>query len=118
MRGPKLQMRRKIFVANPPGFAGLWRKTMKKSLFNCCTLMALLFLAGCINPIGADKVSPRQAYQRLHPEHVQQPRCSAETMCVLNRYDLETAFRKNPDATLQKLQAIACTDDRRDLLMP
>ena len=26
------------------------------------------------------------------------------------------AFRKNPDATLEKLQAIACTDDRRDLL--
>ncbi len=37
-------------------------------------------------------------------------------MKVLNRYDLDEDFRKNPDATLEKLQAIACTDDRRDLL--
>jgi len=32
---------------------------------------------------------------------------------VLNRYGLEEAFRKNPDATLEKLQTIACKDERR-----
>jgi pimeloyl-ACP methyl ester carboxylesterase len=81
-----------------------------------CLVVALMVLAGCINPIGADKVSPRQAYQHLHENALNSSRCSADTMRVLNRYDLDEAFEKNPDATLEKLQTIACTDDRRDLL--
>ena len=35
---------------------------------------------------------------------------------MLHRYNLEKPFKKNPDATLEKLQTIACTDDRRDVL--
>ena len=35
---------------------------------------------------------------------------------MLHRYDLDKTFEENPDATLEKLQAIACTDERRDLL--
>src|SRR5271156_3772162 len=89
---------------------------MKKYLLNGCLAVTLLTLTGCITPIGADKVSPRQAYQHLHQNALNSSYCSAETMRVLNRYDLDEAFQKNPDAMLQKLQAIACTDDRRDLL--
>ena len=89
---------------------------MKKYLSNGCLIVALMTLTGCINPIGADKVSPRQAYQHLHENALNSSRCSADTLRVLNRYDLGEAFRENPDATLKKLQAIACTDDRRDLL--
>jgi pimeloyl-ACP methyl ester carboxylesterase len=81
-----------------------------------CLAVVLMLLAGCTNPIGADRVSPRQAYQHLHQNALNSSRCSAETQRVLHRYDLEGEFRKNPDATLAKLQAIACTDDRRDLL--
>ena len=79
-------------------------------------MVALLALAGCVTPIGADKVSPRQAYQHLNQNALNSSHCSADTMKVLHRYDLDVAFKKNPDATLAKLQAIACTDDRRDLL--
>jgi pimeloyl-ACP methyl ester carboxylesterase len=89
---------------------------MKKYFLTGCAMVALLLLAGCTTPIGATKVSPRQAYQHLHENALNSSQCSADTMKVLNRYDLDAAFRKNPDATLQKLQAIACTDDRRDLL--
>ena len=73
-------------------------------------------VAGCTTPIGADKVTPRTAYQHLHQNALNSSHCSADTMRVLNRYGLEPAFRKNPDATLTKLQSIACNDDRRDLL--
>jgi pimeloyl-ACP methyl ester carboxylesterase len=90
--------------------------TMKKYLLNCCLAAVLLALAGCVTPIGADKVSARQAYQHLHQNALNSSHCSAETMKVLHRYDLDKAFEKNPDATLKKLQTIACTDDRRDLL--
>jgi pimeloyl-ACP methyl ester carboxylesterase len=89
---------------------------MKKYFLHGSALMVLLMLAGCTTPIGADKVSPRTAYQHLHQNALNSSECSAETMQVLHRYDLEAAFGKNPGATLEKLQAIACTDDRRDLL--
>jgi len=89
---------------------------MKKHLLNGCVMAVLLALTGCMTPIGADKVSPRQAYQHLNQNALNSSRCSADTARVLNRYDLAGEFRRNPDATLAKLQAIACTDDRRDLL--
>src|ERR1019366_9460625 len=90
---------------------------MKQYFPHCGTLVMLLArLAGCTTPIGADKVSPRRAYEHLHQNALNSSQCSAETQQVLHRYNLETAFRKDPEATLAKLQAIACTDDRRDLL--
>ena len=89
---------------------------MRKYLLNGCALLALLALAGCTTPIGATRVSPRAAYQHLHQNALNSSQCSAETIQVLHRFDLEAAFRHDPDATLEKLQAIACTDDRRDLL--
>ena len=90
--------------------------TLKKYLLYGCLAVALILLPGCVTPIGADKVSPRQAYQRLNENALNSSHCSADTIRVLHRYDLEAAFAKNPEATLEKLQALACTDDRRDLL--
>lgn len=89
---------------------------MKKYFPIFCLVMALLALAGCSTPIGADRVSPRHAYQNLHQNALNSSRCSSETLQVLHRYGLQVAFEKNPEAMLGKLQAIACTDDRPDLL--
>ena len=83
---------------------------------NGFALAALLVVAGCTTPIGADKVSPRQAYQNLHENALTSGQFSADARRVLNRYGLEAAFKKNPEATLEKLQAIACTDERRDVI--
>ncbi len=76
----------------------------------------LLILAGCTTPIGATKVSPQQAYEHLHQNALNSGQPSAEALRVLNRYNLRQAFASQPDATLAKLQAVACTDDRRDVL--
>ncbi len=92
------------------------RDDMNKFLFHSCALVALVLVAGCTTPIGATKVSPRQAYENLHENALNSGHYSADSLRVLNRYGLEDTFRKNPGATLEKLQAIACTDDRRDLL--
>jgi hypothetical protein len=89
---------------------------MKKQLQVCWVLVVLVALAGCTTPIGADKVAPQPAYLQLRQNALNSSRCSAETRQVLHRYGLEAAFAKEPDTTLAKLQAIACTDDRRDLL--
>jgi len=76
----------------------------------------LLVLAGCTTPIGATKVGPRQAYEHLHQNALNSSQPSEDALKVLNRYDLRTAFEKNPDSTLATLQGIAGTDDRRDVL--
>jgi pimeloyl-ACP methyl ester carboxylesterase len=89
---------------------------MKKYFLRGCALAAWLALAGCTTPIGADRVSPRHAYQNLHQNALNSSRCSSETLQVLNRYGFQADFEKHPEATLGKLQAIACTDERRDLL--
>ena len=89
---------------------------MKKYLLNACLAFVLLALAGCVTPIGADKVSPQSAYRQLNENALNSSHCSADTVRVLHRYNLEGTFKKSPEATLAKLQAIACTDDRRDLL--
>ena len=89
---------------------------MKKYLLNGCALFGLLMLAGCLTPIGVDQVSPRQAYRHLNQSALNSDHCSADTIRVLHRYDLDKAFELNPDATLKRLQAIAYADDRRDLL--
>ena len=89
---------------------------MKKYLLNGCALLGLLMLAGCMTPIGVNQVSPRQAYRHLNQNALNSDHCSADTIRVLHRYDLDEAFESNPDATLKRLQAIAYADDRRDLL--
>jgi pimeloyl-ACP methyl ester carboxylesterase len=89
---------------------------MKRLFLQGGALAAILLLAGCTTPIGATRVSPRQGYENLHENALNSSHCSADTLRVLNRYGLDEPFRKNPDATLEKLQTLACTDDRRDLL--
>ena len=83
----------------------------------CCLALALLvFLTGCATPIGADLTTPRNAYIHLHQNALNSGDCSGDALVVLHRYNLESSFAKKPDATLQQLQAIACADDRRDVL--
>ena len=89
---------------------------MNKPFLHGCALVALLALAGCVTPIGADKVSPRTAYRHLHANALDSADCSADTRRVLNRYGLADAFANDPAPTLAKLQSIAGTDERRDLL--
>jgi len=89
---------------------------MKKYFLNGGALAALLVLAGCTTPIGADKLSPRQAYLHLNQNALNSSMCSADTLVVLHRYGLEPAFKRDPDAALARLQAIAGTDNRRDVL--
>ena len=43
----------------------------------------------------------QQAYRQLHENALTSSECSSEARRVLNRYDLEKAFRKNPEATLE-----------------
>ena len=85
-------------------------------LLQGCALAALIVLAGCTNPIGANWAPPQPAYLHLHEDALNSSDCSADTVLVLHRYDLDRSFKRDPDETLKKLHAIACADDRRDIL--
>ena len=80
---------------------------MKKYFLQGCALMVLLVLAGCTTPIGADKVASRQAYLNLNRNALNSSDCSADTLRVLHRYDLENSFAKNPDVKVGDLMAAA-----------
>jgi pimeloyl-ACP methyl ester carboxylesterase len=76
----------------------------------------LVLLAGCVHPIGADKVGPRQSYSQVNRSALNSTHCSSETQLVLHRYDLEDQFRKDPKGALTALHNRAAWDERRDIL--
>ncbi len=77
---------------------------------------ALIVLAGCMTPVGVQKLSPRQAYLNLHRNALNSGQYSEDALVVLRRYNLEESFKQDPAGTLKKLNDIACTDERRDVL--
>src|ERR1700722_198512 len=77
---------------------------------------ALIVLAGCMTPVGVQKLSPRQAYLNLHRNALNSGQYSEDALVVLRRYNLEESFKQDPSGTLKKLNDIACTDERRDVL--
>ncbi len=77
--------------------------------------LVALVLAGCTNPIGADRITSRQAQKQLNASALV-GRLSEPSHQVLHRYDLKKPFARDPAATLQLLHERACVDPRRDLL--
>jgi len=78
--------------------------------------LALVLAAGCMAPIGATRVSPRQAYLDLHQNALNSSHYSDDAAEVLHRYDLEKEFKDDPDAAFKQLQDTALRDGRRDVL--
>ena len=66
--------------------------------------------------LGNGAALPTREKNYLNQNAVNSTHWSVKTTEVLHRYNLDKAFKENPDATLEKLQTIAGTDDRRDLL--
>lgn len=78
-------------------------------------LAALLLAAGCTTPIGAKRISGREAQEQLY-ESALTGKYSEATRQVLHRFDLSSAFGKMPVDTLRTLHERATDDPRRDLL--
>lgn len=90
---------------------------LRADLFVLSVLLAALALVGCATPIGADRVSPREAYRQLNQSALNSGQVSSYSRLVLHRYDLDQPFRKDPAGTLQILHDKAVTDERRDVLL-
>ena len=76
----------------------------------------LLLLAGCLAPIGADRVTTRQAYAQVEANALRNGKSSAATVAVLHRYDLDRLAARHPDEAVRQLHQKALATGHRDIL--
>jgi pimeloyl-ACP methyl ester carboxylesterase len=80
-----------------------------------CALLAIL-LSGCASPMGADKVSTRQAYEQVQANALRSGKPSADTVSLLHRFNLDRLAAKQPDEAVRQLHQKALASGERDLL--
>ncbi len=85
-----------------------------------CTALAsvagALLLAGCATPIGADRVSSREAYTQVEKNALSAGVPSADAAWIINRYGLAKLARERPDEAVRQLHAYALSTRDRDVL--
>jgi len=79
-------------------------------------ILALILVAGCAAPMGADRVLPRQAYDQVEANALSTGQPSAATISLLHRYNLEHLAREQPAEAVRQLYPIAVSTGDRDLL--
>jgi pimeloyl-ACP methyl ester carboxylesterase len=75
-----------------------------------------IFLAGCTAPIGADKVTTRQAYAQVEGNALRTGKPSADTDSILHRFNLDRLAARQPDEAVRRLHEKAVATGERDLL--
>ena len=75
-----------------------------------------LLLVGCQAPIGADRVSPRAAYNQVAANVLHTSTPSADTLSILHRYGLSELARTRPDEAVVRLHEKAVASPDRTLL--
>lgn len=76
----------------------------------------LLLLAGCSSPIGVEEVPTRKAYEQVEGNVLSTGEPSAETIVILDRYQLKARAKKSPEEVVRELHAKAVATGERDLL--
>ncbi len=113
------------FVPSPPRSAfgirisGFFRNSDFgfRSSLPCFTLaVAVTLLAGCTAPIGADRVTTRQAYTQVEANALRTGKPSANTVAILHRYGLDLLAAEQPDQAVGQLHQKALTTGERDIL--
>jgi len=75
-----------------------------------------MWLGGCAAPIGADRVTTRQAYDQVARNALRSRKPSADTVSILHRYDLDRLADRHPDEAVRELHKKAVVTGERDLL--
>jgi pimeloyl-ACP methyl ester carboxylesterase len=83
---------------------------------NISALLAMGLLVGCVAPIGADRVSTRQAYAQVEVNALRDGKPSAATVSIMHKYDLGRLASGQPDEAVQRLHQKALATGDRDLL--
>jgi pimeloyl-ACP methyl ester carboxylesterase len=75
-----------------------------------------LIATGCVAPIGADRVTTRQAYAQVSANALRTGKPSARTATLLHRYELDRLADRHADEAVRQLQVRAAASGERDLL--
>lgn len=78
-----------------------------------------ILVTGCVgpvSPIGADKVTTRQAYAQVESNALRSGRPSAQTVSILHRFDLDELAARQPEEAVRQLHAKALTTGERSIL--
>ena len=90
---------------------------MKRTIFASVLAIGLgLIVTGCVAPIGAERVTTRQAYEQVTANALRTGKPSAQTVTVLHRYELDRLAERRPDEAVRQLHQKAVATGDRDLL--
>jgi pimeloyl-ACP methyl ester carboxylesterase len=78
--------------------------------------LAVVLLAGCTAPIGADRVTTRQAYDQVVANALRTDKPGADTVAILHRFDLDGLAAARPDEAVRQLHQRALVTGERDVL--
>jgi pimeloyl-ACP methyl ester carboxylesterase len=78
--------------------------------------LGALLLAGCAAPIGANRVTARQAYSQVEANALRTGKPGPYTVSILHRYDLERLAADRPDEAVRELHEKAVASGDRDVL--
>src|SRR5436190_6350380 len=81
-----------------------------------CLALAAMLLAGCVAPIGADRVTTQRAYDQVDANALRTGKPSPNTVSLLHRYDLDHLAESQPDEAVCQLHQKALATGERDLL--
>lgn len=92
-------------------------RDLRRPVMRAVTALALcLLLSGCVAPIGADRVSTRQAYDQVEANALRTGQPSVATVAILHRYGLDELAASQPDEAVRRLHEKALATGERDLL--
>ena len=111
---------RKRASADPPERAARHARTERPALLWRLQIfgsgLLVVLLAGCAAPIGADRVTTREAYAQVEANALSTGKPSASTVAVLHRYDLDRLVAGQPEEAVRQLHQKAVSTGERDLL--
>lgn len=91
-------------------------RRLSPTLTALAAALALVLGSSCTAPIGADRVTARQAYAQVEANALRNGKPSADTVAILHRYDLERLVAQHPDEAVRQLHQRAVATGERDLL--
>lgn len=92
------------------------RKKIKRVVRILVPLLLVLVSGGCATPVGVTSLGMNSGYEQIDRSALNSEKYSSYTAAVLHRYDLEAVYADTPTPCLIQLHALACSDDRDDVL--
>ncbi len=91
-------------------------RSLNPTLTVLAAAVATVLCTSCTAPIGADRVTARQAYAQVDSNALRSGKPSADTVAILHRYDLDRLAVSHADEAVRQLHQRALATGERDLL--